>query len=52
VSLIVTEMAVIRPTDAGLVLEETAPGVSVADVVAATQATLIVPETVPEMAIA
>jgi acetate CoA/acetoacetate CoA-transferase beta subunit len=52
VSLIVTEMAVIRPTDAGLVLEETAPGVSVADVVAATQADLIIPENVHEMPIA
>jgi len=49
VDLIVTELAVIEPTDAGLVLKETAPGVSVADVVAATEAKLIVPDTVPEM---
>lgn len=51
VSLIVTEMAVIEPTEAGLVLREVAPGVSVADVVAATEATLILPATIPTMAI-
>jgi len=37
----VTEMAVIQPTDAGLVLLETAAGVSVADVIAATDAQLL-----------
>lgn len=52
VSLIVTELAVIEPTDAGLVLKEVAPGVTVEQVLAATQARLIVPTTVPEMAIA
>lgn len=41
VDLVVTEMAVIQPTDAGLVLLETMPGVSVADVVAATDARLL-----------
>lgn len=52
VSLIVTEMAVIEPTDAGLLLRETAPGVTVAQVIAATQAELIVPPNVPVMPIA
>lgn len=42
VDLIVTELAVIQPTDDGLRLIETAEGVSVADVIAATDATLIV----------
>jgi acetate CoA/acetoacetate CoA-transferase beta subunit len=51
VSLIVTEMAVIEPTDAGLVLRERGPGVSVDAVVAATAASLIVEGDVPEMAI-
>jgi acetate CoA/acetoacetate CoA-transferase beta subunit len=52
VSLIVTELAVIEPTDAGLVLRERAPGVAVADIVAATAARLVVPDDVPEMALA
>jgi acetate CoA/acetoacetate CoA-transferase beta subunit len=43
VDLIVTELAVIQPTEAGLMLLETAEGVSVADVVAATGARLILP---------
>jgi acetate CoA/acetoacetate CoA-transferase beta subunit len=51
VSLVVTEMAVIEPTPEGLVLRETAPGVSVKDVLAASAAPLIVPNEVPEMAI-
>lgn len=51
VTLIVTDMAVIEPSEAGLVLRETAPGVSVAEVQAATAATLIVPEGVGEMAL-
>jgi acetate CoA/acetoacetate CoA-transferase beta subunit len=49
VTLILTEMAVIRPTDSGLVLLERAPDVSVADIVAATDAALTIPEDVPEM---
>ncbi|MGQ3676653.1 3-oxoacid CoA-transferase subunit B [Xanthobacter sp. TB0139] len=52
VSLIVTEMAVIEPTDEGLVLRERGPGVSVEDVVKATSARLIVPADVPEMKLA
>ena len=49
VSLIVTEMAVIEPTDAGLVLRELGPGVTVDQVRAATTAKLIVEGDVPEM---
>jgi 3-oxoacid CoA-transferase B subunit len=49
VTLIVTELAVIEPTEAGLVLRERAPGVSVADIVAATSAQLIIEGDVPEM---
>jgi acetate CoA/acetoacetate CoA-transferase beta subunit len=52
VSLIVTELAVIEPTDAGLVLRERGPGVAVAEVVAATAARLVVPDDVPEMSLA
>lgn len=51
VDLIVTELAVLEPTDAGLVLKETAPGVTVEQVVAATEATLIIPEKVGVMPI-
>jgi acetate CoA/acetoacetate CoA-transferase beta subunit len=49
VSLIVTELAVIEPAAEGLVLRERAPGVSIADILSATAAPLIVPGTVPEM---
>src|SRR5271169_1385464 len=52
VSLVVTELAVIEPTAAGLVLRELAPGVTVEQVVAATQATLIIPAQVAVMPIA
>jgi len=49
VSLIVTEMAVIEPTEAGLVLKETGPEASVDDVISATEASLIVQGDVPKM---
>ena len=49
VSLVVTELAVIEPTAKGLVLKERAPGVKVETVLAATEATLIIPDNVPEM---
>ncbi|EJW10272.1 Butyrate-acetoacetate CoA-transferase subunit B [Rhodovulum sp. PH10] len=49
VSLIVTDMAVIEPTDAGLVLRERAPGVTLEQIVAATTAKLVVEGEVPEM---
>lgn len=49
VDLIVTDLAVIEPTEEGLVLKEVAPGVSVEEVLKQTEAKLIVPDTVPEM---
>jgi acetate CoA/acetoacetate CoA-transferase beta subunit len=52
VNLIVTEMAVIEPTEQGLVLRELAPRVTREQVIAATGACLIVPDDVPEMPIA
>ena len=51
-TLIVTDLAVIEPTPEGLVLRETAPGVSVADVQAATATDLIVHKDVREMRLA
>jgi acetate CoA/acetoacetate CoA-transferase beta subunit len=51
VSLVVTELAVIEPTADGLVLREVAPGVMAAQVIAATEAKLTVPSSVPEMPI-
>ncbi len=52
VSLIVTEMGVIEPTEKGLVLREVASDCSVDDVVAATSASLIVDEPPLEMKLA
>jgi acetate CoA/acetoacetate CoA-transferase beta subunit len=49
VSLIVTEMAVIEPTKAGLVLRERGPGCSVDDIIAATAAKMVVDREPPEM---
>lgn len=49
VDLIVTEMAVIEPTDEGLVLRELAPGVSVEQVVAVTEARLILADEIKVM---
>ncbi|MCZ0962609.1 3-oxoacid CoA-transferase subunit B [Paracoccus benzoatiresistens] len=49
VSLIVTELAVIEPTEAGLVLRERGPGISVDEIRAATEAPLHVAGDVPEM---
>jgi acetate CoA/acetoacetate CoA-transferase beta subunit len=52
VDLIVTELAVIMPTDQGLLLKELAPGVSIEQVLAATGTQLIVPPDVPTMKLA
>ena len=49
ITLIVTEMAVIEPTPEGLVLRETAPGVSIDAIRTATAAALLVPARVREM---
>jgi acetate CoA/acetoacetate CoA-transferase beta subunit len=49
VSLIVTEMAVIEPTEDGLVLKERGPGVTAREIEEATGARLIVETETPEM---
>lgn len=49
VDLIVTELAVIAPSDEGLVLRELAPGISLESVLRATRSPLIVPERISEM---
>jgi acetate CoA/acetoacetate CoA-transferase beta subunit len=49
VDLVVTELAVIAFPDGRATLLETGPGTSVAQVVAATQAELVIPSQVPEM---
>jgi 3-oxoacid CoA-transferase subunit B len=51
VDRIITDMAVIDVTGAGLVLREVAPGLSAQDVQAATQATLIIDPELGEMAL-
>lgn len=51
VKKIVTELAVLEVTDKGFKLLERAPGVSVADIVKATEADLIIEGDVPEMKI-
>jgi len=52
IDLIVTDMAVIEPTEDGLVLREIAPDVSVDQVIAATEADLIIPDNVITMKLA
>ncbi|RYX99314.1 CoA transferase subunit B [bacterium] len=49
VNKIVTDMAVMEFTDAGLKLLERAPGVSVEDIISSTEASLIVEGDIPEM---
>ena len=49
VDLVATELAVIAFPNGQATLVETAPGVSVEDVIAATEAALVVPDHVPEM---
>jgi acetate CoA/acetoacetate CoA-transferase beta subunit len=51
VDLVVTELAVIEFRDGRANLLETGPGVSVEQVVAATEAKLMIPDSVPEMAV-
>ena len=51
VDLVVTELAVIAFRDGRATLLETAPGISAAQVVAATHAELAIPKSVPEMAL-
>jgi acetate CoA/acetoacetate CoA-transferase beta subunit len=51
VSLVVTELAVIEPVPEGLVLRERAPGVTVEQIKAATEARLLIPDEVPQMAL-
>jgi acetate CoA/acetoacetate CoA-transferase beta subunit len=51
VNLVVTELAVIGFPDGRATLLETGPGISAAQVVAATEAELVIPDHVPEMAL-
>ena len=51
IDLLVTEMAVIAFPGGRATLMETAPGVSVQQVLAVTEAELVVPDKVPEMAV-
>jgi acetate CoA/acetoacetate CoA-transferase beta subunit len=52
VDLVVTELAVIGFPGGRATLLETAPGISCAQVVAATEAELVIGKAVPEMALA
>src|SRR3954453_16371413 len=49
VDLVVTDMAVLSFTAGRITLQETAPGVTVAEVMAVTEADLFIPASVPEM---
>ena len=51
VDLVVTDLAVIAFPDGRATLVETAPSVTVADIVKATEAELVIPDHVPEMAL-
>ena len=51
VELVVTELAVIEFQDGRAILRETAPGKTAAQVVAATEAELVIADHVPEMAL-
>jgi acetate CoA/acetoacetate CoA-transferase beta subunit len=51
VDLVVTELAVIAWHDGRATLLETGPGASVAQVAAATEAELVIPNAVPQMAV-
>ena len=51
VDLVVTDMAVISFADGRITLQETAPGITVAEVMAVTEADLFVPDSVPKMKI-
>src|ERR1700704_3594962 len=51
VDLVVTDMAVIGFDNGKITLLETAPGISVAEVMAVTEAALTIPDKVPEMTI-
>ena len=52
VDLVVTDLAVLGFPNGRITLMETAPGVSVGEVMAATEADLVIPDKVPEMKIA
>jgi acetate CoA/acetoacetate CoA-transferase beta subunit len=51
IDLLVTDMAVIGFSNGKITLQETAPGVTVAEVMAVTDADLFIPGEVPEMKI-
>jgi acetate CoA/acetoacetate CoA-transferase beta subunit len=51
VDLVVTDMAVMGFAGGQMTLLETAPGVSVAEVIAVTEAELVIPDNIPEMKI-